>query len=75
MSGEAIAEAYDAYEKGVITSPMAQASLSTQTIQESMRLMFLVRSYQVRVSRAAASRVPALPQQSQAVVSSSSSVS
>lgn len=47
VSGEAIAEAYDAFEKGKITSPMTQASLSTQTIQESMRLMLMVRAYQV----------------------------
>lgn len=47
VSGEAIAEAYDAFEKGKIASPMAQASLSTQTIQESMRLLLLVRAYQV----------------------------
>jgi len=47
VSGEAIAEAFDAFEKGQITSPMMHASLSTQTIQESMRLILLVRSFQV----------------------------
>lgn len=50
VSGEAIAEAYDAFEKGHTTSPMAMASLSTQTIQESIKLMLLVRAYQVRAS-------------------------
>jgi 2-oxoglutarate dehydrogenase E1 component len=48
VSGEAIAEAYDAFEKGKISSPMAQASLSSQTIQESMRLLLMVRAFQVR---------------------------
>jgi len=47
VSGEAIAEAYDAFEKGKTGSPMQLASLSTQTIQESMKLLMLVRSYQV----------------------------
>jgi 2-oxoglutarate dehydrogenase E1 component len=47
VSGEAIAEAFDSFEKGKITSPMMQASLSTQTIQESMRLILMVRAYQV----------------------------
>lgn len=48
VPGEAIAEAYDAFEKGATTSPMVHASLSTQTIQESVKLMLLVRAYQVR---------------------------
>lgn len=48
MPGEAIAEAYDAFEKGKTTSPMTHAALSTQTIQESMKLILLVRAYQVR---------------------------
>lgn len=47
VSGEAIAEAYDAFEKGKISSPLTHASLSAQTIQESMKLLLLVRSYQV----------------------------
>eukprot|EP00197_Chlamydomonas_leiostraca_P002032 CAMPEP_0202857420 /NCGR_PEP_ID=MMETSP1391-20130828/366_1 /ASSEMBLY_ACC=CAM_ASM_000867 /TAXON_ID=1034604 /ORGANISM="Chlamydomonas leiostraca, Strain SAG 11-49" /LENGTH=1038 /DNA_ID=CAMNT_0049536215 /DNA_START=20 /DNA_END=3136 /DNA_ORIENTATION=- len=47
VSGEAIAEAYDAFEKGKTASPMTHASLSTQTIQESMRLILMVRAYQV----------------------------
>lgn len=47
MSGVAIAEAYDAFEKGKIASPMAAASLSAQTISESQRLLLMVRTYQV----------------------------
>ena len=46
MPGEAIAEAYDAFEKGKTGSPMQMASLSTQTIQESMKLLMIVRSHQ-----------------------------
>ncbi len=48
MPGEAIAEAYDAFAKGKIASPMTHAAISSQTIQESMRLILMVRSYQVR---------------------------
>lgn len=47
VSGEAIAEAFDAYEKGQVVSPLSAAAVSNQTIQESMRLLLLVRSYQV----------------------------
>lgn len=49
MPGEAIAEAFDAFEKGGGTgaSPLAVAAASRQTIQESMRLVMLVRAYQV----------------------------
>lgn len=49
MPGEAIAEAYDAFEKGQsIHSPLTAAAVSNQTIQESMKLVMLVRAYQVR---------------------------
>jgi hypothetical protein len=49
VPGEAIAEAYDAFEKGQsIHSPLAAAAVSNQTIQESMKLVMLVRAYQVR---------------------------
>lgn len=48
VRGEAIAEAYDAFEKGTTQSPMTQAAISNQTIQESMRLILLVRAYQVQ---------------------------
>lgn len=50
MRGEAIAEAYDAFEKGATASPMTQAAISNQTIQESMRLILMVRSFQVRLA-------------------------
>ncbi|GMH36333.1 hypothetical protein BSKO_04201 [Bryopsis sp. KO-2023] len=44
---EAVAEAYHAFEKGETLSPMTAASLSTQTIQESMKLLTMVRAFQV----------------------------
>ncbi|MEW5306228.1 MAG: hypothetical protein WDW36_008709 [Sanguina aurantia] len=47
VSGEQIAEAFDAYEKGSVVSPMTAAAISNQSIQESMRLILLVRAYQV----------------------------
>lgn len=47
VPAEAVAEAYDAFEKGEILSPMTTAGLSTQTAQESMKLASLVRAYQV----------------------------
>lgn len=47
VPGEAIAEAYDAFEKGQVVSPLAAAAVSNQTIQESMKLVMLVRAYQV----------------------------
>jgi 2-oxoglutarate dehydrogenase E1 component len=47
VRGEAIAEAYDAFEKGTTQTPMTHAAISNQTIQESMRLILLVRSFQV----------------------------
>jgi hypothetical protein len=47
VPGEAIAEAYDAFEKGQVVSPLAAAAVSNQTIQESMRLVLLVRAFQV----------------------------
>jgi 2-oxoglutarate dehydrogenase E1 component len=46
VPGEAIAEAYDAFEKGQVVSPLAAAAVSNQTIQESMRLVLLVRAFQ-----------------------------
>jgi 2-oxoglutarate dehydrogenase E1 component len=52
VPGEAIAEAYDAFEKGQVVSPLAAAAVSNQTIQESMKLVMLVRAYQVRSSTA-----------------------
>ncbi len=47
VPAEAIAEAYDAFEKGSTTSPFTTAALSQQTAQESMKLLQLVRAYEV----------------------------
>lgn len=47
VSPEAVAEAYDAWERGEIASPLSAAAVSNQTIQESQRLLLLVRAYQV----------------------------
>ena len=47
VSAEAVAEAYDAWERGEVASPLTTAAISNQTIQESQRLLLLVRSYQV----------------------------
>ena len=47
VSPEVVAEAYDAWEKGEVSSPLAQAAISNQTIQESQRLLMLVRAYQI----------------------------
>ena len=45
---EAIAEAYHAYESGEsAVAPLTAAALSAQTIHESMKLLLLVRAYQV----------------------------
>ena len=49
MPGEAIAEAFDAFERGEVVAPLSAAAVSNQSIQESMRLMLLVRAYQVCV--------------------------
>ena len=48
VPGEAIAEAFHNFEQGSTNmSPMTAAAISNQTIQESMRLLLLVRAYQV----------------------------
>lgn len=48
VPGEAIAEAFHNFEQGSTgMSPMTAAAISNQTIQESMRLLLLVRAYQV----------------------------
>ncbi|GIL90737.1 hypothetical protein Vretimale_15815 [Volvox reticuliferus] len=48
VSGEAMAEAFDAFEKGTLhMSPFSAAAVSNQTVQESMRLLLLIRAYQV----------------------------
>ncbi|KAL4441839.1 hypothetical protein ABPG77_003755 [Micractinium sp. CCAP 211/92] len=47
VSAEAVAEAYDAFERGEVASPLTAAAISNQTIQESMRLLLMVRAFQV----------------------------
>ncbi|PRW57990.1 2-oxoglutarate mitochondrial-like isoform B [Chlorella sorokiniana] len=47
VPAEAVAEAYDAWEKGEVSSPLTAAAISNQTIQESMRLLLMVRAFQV----------------------------
>jgi hypothetical protein len=48
VAPEAVAEAYHAYQQGTsAVAPLQAAAVSNQTIQESMRLLLLVRAYQV----------------------------
>ena len=47
VAPEAVAEAYHAFEQGSQVSPLSAAAVSNQTIQESQRLLLLVRAYQV----------------------------
>jgi 2-oxoglutarate dehydrogenase E1 component len=47
VPAESVAEAFDAFERGEVTSPLTHAAISNQTIQESMRLLLMVRAYQV----------------------------
>ena len=47
VAPEAVAEAYHAFEQGSQVAPLTAAAVSNQTIQESMRLLLLVRAYQV----------------------------
>jgi hypothetical protein len=49
---ESISEAFHAFQHGktpAALSPLSAAGLSNQTIQESMRLLLLIRAHQVRV--------------------------
>jgi 2-oxoglutarate dehydrogenase complex dehydrogenase (E1) component-like enzyme len=49
---ESISEAFHAFQSGKTpsaASPLSAAGLSNQTIQESMRLLLLIRAYQVRI--------------------------
>lgn len=46
VAPEAVAEAYHAYEQGSQVAPLSAAAVSNQTIQESQRLLLLVRAYQ-----------------------------
>ena len=48
VAPEAVAEAYHAYEQGSQVSPLSAAAVSNQSIQESQRLLLLVRAYQAR---------------------------
>ena len=49
MAPEAVAEAFHAFEQGGSSvAPLTAAAVSNQSIQESMRLLLLVRAYQVR---------------------------
>lgn len=50
VAPEAVAEAYHAYEQGSQVSPLSAAAVSNQSIQESQRLLLLVRAYQVSFS-------------------------
>ncbi len=47
VAPEAVAEAYHKYEQGGKVEPLKAAAMSNQGIQESMRLLLLVRAYQV----------------------------
>lgn len=49
MDPEKVAEAYHAFEQGGSMAPLTAAAISNQTIQESMRLLLLLRAYQVRL--------------------------
>lgn len=62
VSAEAVAEAYDAFERGEVASPLTAAAISNQTIQESMRLLLMVRAFQVMGHYAGGcARPPAAP--------------
>ena len=47
VAPEAVAEAFHAFEQGSQVAPLSAAAVSNQSIQESMRLLLLVRAYQV----------------------------
>lgn len=47
VNPEAVAEAFHAFEQGSDVQPLSAAAVSNQTIQESMRLLLMVRAYQV----------------------------
>ena len=44
---EAVAEAYHAFERGETMEPLRSASLTAQTVPESLKLMTLIRAFQV----------------------------
>lgn len=47
VAPEAVAEAFHNFEQGGKVQPLKAAAISNQSIQESMRLLLLVRAYQV----------------------------
>ena len=47
VAPEAVAEAFHAFEQGSKVAPLTAANISNQSIQESMRLLLMVRAYQV----------------------------
>ena len=48
VAPEAVAEAYHAFESGdTNVRPLSAAAVSNQSMQESMRLLLMVRAYQV----------------------------
>ena len=49
VAPEAVAEAYHNFEQGGTVAPLKAAAISNQSIQESMRLLLLVRAYQVKL--------------------------
>ena len=52
VSPETVAEAFHAYQQGLSpqrASPLQMAATSNQTILESMKLLLMVRAFQVRV--------------------------
>ena len=49
VAPEAVAEAFHSFEQGGSkVAPLSAAAVSNQSIQESMRLLLLVRAYQVQ---------------------------
>lgn len=52
-----MAEAYHKFEQGGKVEPLKAAALSNQGIQESMRLLLLVRAYQVLLEHQAYSLI------------------
>ena len=51
VAPEAVAEAYHNFEQGGNIAPLKAAAISNQSIQESMRLLLLVRAYQVHLKQ------------------------
>ena len=50
VAPEAVAEAFHAFETGSSSvQPLTAAAVSNQSIQESMRLLLMVRAYQVHL--------------------------